>query len=278
MAFKRHMLKSWIFILMAALIAVSLVVPATRAQGPTAKRPAAGKAQTGKKSAREAARDEAQTARNELLKAAKEYKTSLQQLLTFYEKGVTEAEAQRDKLKPLYADGLVSRLQLEESERAIAAAQRKVDEVKGQITSADKMVSEALVEVELAPQLSQPSLNPSSKLTNTVAYVRSTGTGSWSLSEAWKIQSFFKEKFGVALPVSTFGQSQLHDRWGLDHRNAMDVGLNPDSPQGQALMAYLRANGIPFTAFRVAIQGSSTGPHFHIGTPSRRTFSWTPGR
>ena len=278
MAFRRHITKSWIFILMAALLAASSVVPATRAQGTKAKSNAS-KTPTGKKTAREAARDEAQAARNDLVKAAKEYKTSLQQLLALYEKGVTEAEAQRDKLKPLYAEGLVSRLQLEESERAITDAQRKVDNVKGQIASADKMVAEALVEIELAPELGQPPLKSTGKLTNTTAYTRSAGTGFWSLSEAWKIQSFFKEKFGVALPVSTFGQSQLHDRWGLDHRNAMDVGLNPDSPQGQALMAFLRANSIPFTAFRVAIQGSSTGPHFHIGTPSRRTFStWTPSR
>jgi hypothetical protein len=50
----------------------------------------------------------------------------------------------------------------------------------------------------------------------------------------------------------------------------MDVGLNPDSAEGQALMQFLRANGIPFSAFRVAIQGSSTGPHIHIGLPSHR--------
>jgi hypothetical protein len=50
----------------------------------------------------------------------------------------------------------------------------------------------------------------------------------------------------------------------------MDVGLNPDSVEGQALMQFLRANGIPFSAFRVAILGSSTGPHIHIGMPSHR--------
>jgi hypothetical protein len=62
----------------------------------------------------------------------------------------------------------------------------------------------------------------------------------------------------------------LHNRWGLDHRNAMDVGISPDSVEGQALMEFLRANGIPFAAFRVAIPGSATGPHIHIGLPSHR--------
>lgn len=55
--------------------------------------------------------------------------------------------------------------------------------------------------------------------------------------------------------------------------DAMDIGLHPDSAEGQALMEYLRANGIPFLAFRSAIPGKSTGPHIHIGLPSRKIIS-----
>jgi len=72
------------------------------------------------------------------------------------------------------------------------------------------------------------------------------------------------------LPIGAFGQSALHDRWGYDHRNAMDVGVNPDSNEGQALLGYLRANGIPFTAFHFAVPGVATGPHIHVGLPSHR--------
>ena len=50
----------------------------------------------------------------------------------------------------------------------------------------------------------------------------------------------------------------------------MDVGINPTSTEGQALIAYLQANGIPFGAFRQAIPGVATGPHIHIGMPSHR--------
>jgi hypothetical protein len=35
-------------------------------------------------------------------------------------------------------------------------------------------------------------------------------------------------------------------------------------------MGYLRANGIPFTAFHFAVPGQATGPHIHIGLPSHR--------
>jgi hypothetical protein len=66
------------------------------------------------------------------------------------------------------------------------------------------------------------------------------------------------------------GQSRTHDRLGLDHRDAIDVALRPDSPEGRDLMAYLRKAGIPFLAFRGKIASVSTGAHIHIGRPSPR--------
>src|SRR5215216_3530683 len=53
--------------------------------------------------------------------------------------------------------------------------------------------------------------------------------GKWTLAEATKVEKFFVSKFKRPLPLSAFGQSDLHTRWGLDHRNGMDVGLHPDS-------------------------------------------------
>ena len=47
------------------------------------------------------------------------------------------------------------------------------------------------------------------------AYIRFNGLGNWSLSNAGQVSSFFASKFGRVLPVSAFGQSELHNRWGL---------------------------------------------------------------
>jgi hypothetical protein len=135
-------------------------------------------------------------------------------------------------------------------------------------------VAEALVEAEAEDPT--PKLRPSSvpravnTLVQTTAYIRYGGAGAWSLADAAGIKQFFIRRFGRALPIGAFGQSALHDRWGYDHRNAMDVGVNPDSNEGQALMGYLRANGIPFTAFHFAVPGKATGPHIHIGLPSHK--------
>jgi hypothetical protein len=92
----------------------------------------------------------------------------------------------------------------------------------------------------------------------------------WSLADARKVENFFFTKFGRPLPTSAFGQSEIHDRWGLDHRQGMDVGLHPDSEEGISLVNFLRTEKIPFLVFRHAIPGVATGPHIHIGRPSHR--------
>jgi hypothetical protein len=99
------------------------------------------------------------------------------------------------------------------------------------------------------------------------------GNGKWKLSDAGKVEEFFVEKFKKPLPLSAFGQSDLHTRWGWDHRNGMDVGLHPDSAEGRALIEFLRNESIPFLAFRGAVPGVATGPHIHIGNRSPRISS-----
>lgn len=96
------------------------------------------------------------------------------------------------------------------------------------------------------------------------------GKGKWKLADAQKIEDFFFTKFKKSLPLTAFGQSDLHTRWGLDHRNGMDVGLHPDSNEGRALIEFLRNESIPFLAFRGPVPGVATGPHIHVGNRSPR--------
>jgi hypothetical protein len=100
---------------------------------------------------------------------------------------------------------------------------------------------------------------------------RFNGPGLWSLqADAPRLQQFFLARFGWSLPISAFGQTSLHSRMGFDHRNALDVAVHPDSPEGRAIMDYLRANGIPFIAAWGPIPGSASGAHIHVGQPSPR--------
>jgi hypothetical protein len=221
--------------------------------------------------------DQLAESRNEFVRSTKEYKASLERLLAFYEADARKAEQRLAKLRELYGGELISRRDLDEGERALAEAQVKVSEAHGQLKKADEQIAETLVEAQVAEQMERAAARasatnprPGGSLIRTTAYIRYDGTGGWLLSEASRVQRFYTERFGRPLPVSAFGQSSLHDRWGLDHHNAMDVGINPDSIEGQALTAYLRASGIPFMAFRYAIPGAATGPHIHIGRPSHR--------
>lgn len=102
------------------------------------------------------------------------------------------------------------------------------------------------------------------------ALVRYAGTSDWSLADAEAVQEFFATRFGRPLPVSAWGQTAVHDRLGLDHRNALDVAVHPDGREGRALMTFLRNSGIPFVAVRSRVPGSSTGAHIHVGQASER--------
>ncbi len=95
-------------------------------------------------------------------------------------------------------------------------------------------------------------------------------SANWTISDSIKVENFFITKFGRRLPTTAFGQSNLHIRWGLDHRQGIDVGLHPDSREGLALLEFLRSERIPFLVFRAAVPGVATGPHIHIGRASHR--------
>ncbi|PYN08853.1 MAG: hypothetical protein DME02_05940 [Candidatus Rokuibacteriota bacterium] len=132
------------------------------------------------------------------------------------------------------------------------------------------MMAEAAAAALLA---SLPPAKPGA-VTVTPTLTRFHGPREWSLGQvAATLERFFAETFHRALPVSAFGQTPAHDRLGFDHRNALDVAVHPDSPEGQALVSWLRARGVSFLAFRGPIAGEATGAHVHIGEPSPRRAS-----
>jgi hypothetical protein len=214
--------------------------------------------------------------RAQLVQATKDYKTSLEQLVTHYEAEVKRADERLVKTRELHSAGLVSKRALDDDIQALETARAKVARVEGQLKSADVQIAETLVEAEAeeaaakALAKAKTTARAPGGLLTTTAYIRYGGARAWSINEAGAVMQFFTRSFGRQLPVSSFGQSPVHDRWGYAHHNAMDVGVSPDSAEGRALMEYLRSSGVPFTAFRWAIPGTATGPHIHIGRPSHK--------
>lgn len=153
---------------------------------------------------------------------------------------------------------------LEDRERALAAAEQKLEATRRQILEADHAIMEVLNERRLHGRQARARRPGGPTL------VRHVGYAPWSLADVPKIHDFFARRFGRALPVSAFGQTRLHDRLGFDHHDALDVALGPDSVEGTALTDFLRSAGIPFLAYRASVPGEATGAHIHIGHPSRK--------
>ena len=214
--------------------------------------------------------DELTRLREEFIKATNDYKANLAKLRESYQENVRKAEAELAKSQELFAAGLISRKAVEAGEAEVAQAQDKVAEVDRRMTSADSQIADTILEAQAERTFARTKPIAKGGLVSTAAMIRYNGAAIWGLSDAWRVQRFFLDAFKQQLPIAVFGQGAIHDRWRLDHHNAMDISLHPDGPQGQALLGFLRANGIPFLAFRQAIPGTATGPHIHIGRPSHR--------
>jgi hypothetical protein len=213
---------------------------------------------------------ELEKVRQNYIQLTKDYKESLQALLTLYEASEHKAEDRLTQAKGLYQQGIISKVELDNSDQAVTLAKAKVTEVKQQMSTADTQIAQTLVEIEGDKQIAKLGRMRKGGFIRTTSFVRYNGAAAWSLSQAGTIEAFFQQRFGRPLPIAVFGQGAIHNQWHLDHHNAMDISLNPDGAEGQALMEFLRSNGIPFSAFRGAIPGVATGPHIHIGLPSHR--------
>jgi hypothetical protein len=196
----------------------------------------------------------------------KESRARYEKLLALYEEEQTRLKQEFDKRRELYEQGLIARAEITPVQQALLVSTRNILDVKRWIMEDDIAIAEVSLRDELLrlPELGRGSYSDGGVL------IRFNGATGWSLAEAPKVEKFFSETFGKALPVSAYGQSPAHDRLRFDHRDAMDVALHPDSSEGRSLIGYLRQLGIPFIAFRGSVPGASTGAHIHIGKPSAR--------
>jgi hypothetical protein len=203
----------------------------------------------------------------EVVAAIKEYRASLETLLLLREQQVAGAVKQREQRRELLERGIISRKEFEDFEAAARRAEEKLEETRRDIVAADHMLAEATTARALA---GLRPLRPGG-YEQSAGLIRYNGPAAWSLAaETPKLQQFFAARFGRPLPISSYGQTPLHDRMGLDHRDALDVAVHPDGPEGQALMDHLRAAGIPFIAAWGPVPGSTSGAHIHVGQPSPR--------
>ena len=245
-----------------ASILSSLIVPSLVVTGQ--EKPKQSKIRSGRGASADA---ELARLRADVIEKMKESRAGAEKLLALHEEERKKLSEEYKRRQELYRQGLISRAELNQVARALAAAILRTDEDKRWIAESDIAITEASLRDEL---LRLPNLAIGG-YSETRTLVRFNGGAPWSLNNAATIRKFFSQTFGYALPITAFGQTATHDRLRFDHRNAMDVALHPDSHEGRSLLSYLRRAGIPFIAFRNAVPGAATGAHIHIGKPSTRT-------
>ena len=204
--------------------------------------------------------------RAEVIEKLKETRAGAEKLLALHENERQRRAEEYHQRRELYNQGLIARNDVGQAEHALAQATLKVDEDKRWLAETDMAITEVAMLDEL---LRLPKLGPGG-YSESRTVLRFNGAAPWKLGDLSKIEKFFVETFGRALPISALGQTATHDRLRFDHRDAMDLALHPDSKEGQSLLNHLRQSGIPFIAFRNAVPGASTGAHIHIGKPSPR--------
>jgi hypothetical protein len=204
----------------------------------------------------------------EVIERMKQSRASAEKLLALHEEEKNRLTIEYQRRREYYNQGLISRAEVNQVERALAEVIIRVEEDKRWMTESDIAITEITMRDEL---IRLPGL-ATGGYSETGTLLRFNGGSAWSLTDAPKVEKFFLQTFGRGLPVTAFGQTVTHDRLRFDHRNAIDVALHPDSNEGRSLLAYLRQVGIPFIAFKGAVPGAATGAHIHIGHPSVRTF------
>ena len=202
--------------------------------------------------------------RADVLQKMRDSRAGAEKLIALREAEVKKLTVEYEKRRQFYGQGLISKAELEQSQRSLGEAIARLEGDKRWLNEQDIAITEASM---VGEQLQSPSL-AANGYSDTGSLIRFNGDRAWFIGDAQKIQTFFFETFGRGLPVSAHGQTAIHDRLQFDHRDAMDVALHPDSQEGRSLIAHLRQSRIPFIAFRNAIPGSSTGAHIHIGRPS----------
>jgi len=208
----------------------------------------------------------ASQSRANLISASNIYRESLERILELDKQDEARATESVEKRKTLLDLGVIPKRELEEGARALTAAQARMSEIRKQIEEVDHLIAEVSAAEQPARML--PETRRNSRPAG--ALIRFVGASHWALSDFGKVEAFFRLKFSKPLPVSAIGQTETHNRLGFDHRAAIDVAAHPDSVEGQALIDFLRGQGISFIAIRYAIPGSATGAHIHIGPSSKR--------
>ena len=234
----------------------------------------------------------------ELIRALVEQGTLPKSRLEEAEAKLADARDQATLTETLYGITRIEDLTPEHADAMVQAAQRRVDRQTALLESRQTLLETGIIarseltsyqdELESRRRVLQLAQNRAKLLedlremaateqrleraahASENVLIRYDGSGLFDLADLPTIANDFEKRFHHSLPISALGQTWVHQSMGLDHRNRVDVALNPDQPEGVWLRHLLEQLHIPYLAFRSAVAGAATAPHIHIGTGSTR--------
>ncbi|MCU1266494.1 MAG: soluble lytic murein transglycosylase-like protein [Acidobacteria bacterium] len=121
--------------------------------------------------------------RQDFVKASGEYEGDLKKLGTLYADDLKKETEQNAKLKGLYADGLISRRDMEASDAAVAAARAKVDDTSKQVEQS---------QVAMMAAMNTPALDSALALTPAGEHIWTTGN-----KNVDNLINYYGGKYGV---------------------------------------------------------------------------------
>ena len=181
-------------------------------------------------------RAEPRTRQAAALKAMRDYRASLDRLLAVYESDLGRA-TELSRSAGRHSPG--ARPRARTSRKLEVLRLDRGGECRRDAPAGSRRPTASMIEATLSDYIARLPALRRRRLRVHRAFFRYSGTVPFGLPDAPKVQRFFAERFGRALPVSAWGQSAAHDRFGFDHRHALDVAVHPGQRGGSG------ARGLP---------------------------------
>jgi hypothetical protein len=179
---------------------------------------------------------------------------------------VARRQAATEERFKLLSQGIIAQSELTDAVSQLDQAKREHTWAETRARLARELVDLAKNEQEIMHQMELSASAHASPGGGLLQHF--VGSNRFDMTQFASIDRAFEGRFAHALPVSAMGETEVHRSLGFDHRNRVDVALQPELPEGVWLRNYLTAHNIPFFAFKSAVAHKATGAHIHIGPPS----------
>jgi DNA repair exonuclease SbcCD ATPase subunit len=175
---------------------------------------------------------------------------------------VARVEERMAEIQPLIEAGVLARNEIKAFHEELEYRKKTLALAESRQQFLKELAEMARAETVAEPQDDSGGVKP--------AQERFDGNGQFGQTALKRIVLAYEKQFAKAIPISANGETAFHRALGYNHSGRVDIALSPDTTEGVWLRQFLEKEQIPYYAFRTAISGKASAPHIHIGPPSTR--------